>query len=88
MNHLAFAMLESAMLDTPSDRRFSAFVAKVEQLLGVDDLDGDDAIDGYSLDGASDAFDDGATAAEYAADVRARLAALGRVPQNRSEDSP
>lgn len=61
MNHFEFAMHESAMLTpTPWDRWY-----KTACDLAGHDLDGDGDMDGYSLDGASDAFDAGEEPHEY-----------------------
>ncbi len=52
MSHLEFAAIESAQLqDTDWDR----WIRAVERDLGHD-LDGDQDVDGYSMDGAGDAF--------------------------------
>jgi len=66
--HLALAFSESYV--SPRERKWEAWTAKVEKILGHD-LDGDQDTDGYSLDYAHDAFADGLTAEEYAAEVRA-----------------
>jgi hypothetical protein len=51
---------------------FEKWAARVEKILGHD-LDGDHSVDGYSLDDASDAFDSGMEAAEYAGQVNKGL---------------
>ena len=62
MNHLDFALLESAAL---AKNPFEIWAEKVKTIVGHD-LDGDDGEDGYSLDGAFDAYQSGATVDEYA----------------------
>lgn len=48
--------------------KFELWAAKVEKIIGHD-LDGDQQTDGYSLDYALDAFNDGLTPAQYAAAI-------------------
>lgn len=69
MHHLEFAALESAMLETASDRAWSCWVSRVEKLIGHD-LDGDQARDGYSMDFAYDAWQSGIPAAVHAQTVK------------------
>ena len=73
-----FAAIESAQLDgSDADRAWLAFVKRAEKLLGHS-LDGDDYAeviaagrsDGYSLDGAYDAWLAGGTPDTYVAAVR------------------
>lgn len=66
MNHIEFAALESAQLGLS---KWDAWIKHARQLVGHD-LDGDQAVDGYSLDGAHDAFERGETVHEY----------IGRLP--------
>ena len=47
---------------------FEAWAARVEKIVGHD-LDGDQSEDGYSIDGASDAFDTGMSPFQYAAKI-------------------
>ena len=54
---------------SPTERAWERFWAKCEKLLGHS-LDGNDDTDGYSIDGAYAAFDAGATAEQYVAEVR------------------
>src|SRR5690606_37162877 len=53
--------------DTPEEQRFFAWLREVEELMGVETLDGDDDVDGYSLDHASDLHDGGISAQGAAA---------------------
>lgn len=69
MNHLAFAQAESASIDT--DTRWLSWCGRAEDMLGHA-LDGDQATDGYSLDGAFAAFREGASVVEYVLDVQGR----------------
>ena len=69
MNHLEFAAFESR--ETDNDTRWLNFVASAEDMLGHD-LDGDQAEDGYSIDGAYRAFCEGASVVEYVLDVKGR----------------
>ena len=60
--------------DTPFERQYYAWCAKVEAILGHD-LDGNDENEagaGYSLDEALAYFEAGDTPAEYAAEVQSR----------------
>jgi hypothetical protein len=66
MNHLEFTASESAALE-PSDWENWAF--EVEAILGHT-LDGDQTLDGYSQDYASDAWEAGKTPEEHAETVR------------------
>jgi len=62
MNHLEFAAMESAALEeTPWEK----WCSKVEQILGHD-LDGDDDVDGYSLDDAFAIYERGDKPEKYA----------------------
>jgi len=85
-SHLEFAASESAAL-APTD--WERWFARAERLIGHD-LDGDDSeaahaagtADGYSVDGAYDAWRAGLTVEQYAAQVtegkaRAALARIG-----------
>lgn len=51
-----------------SEREFETFIKSVEEIVGHS-LDGDQNCDGYSLDFAHDAFADGLTPSEYAAEI-------------------
>lgn len=72
-SHLEFAAAESAALQPTQWERWTA---QVEKAIGHS-LDGDNSVDamvagnadGYSLDDAYEAFEDGDTVAEYAAHV-------------------
>lgn len=62
--------------ETSRDRKFSRFVSQAERALflkvrpsGGGGLDGDEWIDGYSIDGAYAAFQDGETVADYVTGV-------------------
>ncbi len=78
-----FAACESAALQPTGWERWAE---RVEKMLGFD-LDGDDSeaareagtSDGYSLDGAYEAWRRGDTAEQHVAAVRAAIAALARV---------
>jgi hypothetical protein len=68
MNHLEFAALEArALKPHPWDR----WIERAELLAGHD-LDGDDDVDGYSLDAAHDAFESGMSPETYVAAIRQR----------------
>lgn len=69
MSHLAFARTESTALD--ADIVWLRWCTRAEDMLGHD-LDGDQARDGYSIDGALAAFRDGASVVEYVLDVKGR----------------
>lgn len=69
MNHLQFAAAESA--DLEADIVWQRWCRRAEDMLGHD-LDGDQAADGFSIDGALSAFRDGATVLEYVLDVQGR----------------
>lgn len=71
MTHLAFAQTESLALD--ADIVWLRWCRRAEDMLGHD-LDGDQAADGYSIDGAYDAFREGASVVEYVLDVKGRRA--------------
>ena len=51
--------------ETSQDKRFQEWCDKAAKLLGVNDLDGDEKEDGYSLDSAFDAFTNEITPLEY-----------------------
>lgn len=65
-----YALFLSETYVSPQERAWEAWTKKVEALLGHS-LDGDQEVDGYSLDYAFDFFDDGATPEEYVAEIRA-----------------
>ena len=56
--------------DTESDRRWYAFVARVERLLDITSLDGTDSEEGYSLDSAFEWWESNKTPDSYADEVR------------------
>jgi hypothetical protein len=62
MTHLEFHRLEMEALKPSS---FEIWATRVESILGHN-LDGDQEIDGYSLDGAYVSWESGMTAKEYA----------------------
>ncbi len=65
MNHLELGALESAAIDsTPWEK----WADKVEAALGHS-LDGDQASDGYSVDGAYEAYCQGMSIQQYVAAV-------------------
>lgn len=66
--HLETGLAESRAANVMSD--WEHWCADVERRLGIDNLDGDQIIDGYSIDGAFDAFSRGARPATYAAAVK------------------
>lgn len=78
-----FAASESAALQ-PTD--WEVWAERVERVLGHD-LDGEDSdaarqagtSDGYSLDGAYEAWRSGDSVMQHVADVRAAIAAIARV---------
>lgn len=78
--HPHFALLQSENYVSPRERAWLQWVKKVEGLLGHS-LDGDQDTDGYSLDYAHDAFSDGASAEEYADEVKAEKAEIAKRPQ-------
>lgn len=63
------------MLDEPAaeDRRWLAYAAAIEQKLGHD-LDGDQEVEGYSIDQAYDYFLDGADIEQAVAEFRFSIA--------------
>jgi hypothetical protein len=74
----AYEMGESSK----GERAWLAFVRKVERALKLysyndGNLDGDESEDGYSLDGAGEAFDKGMSVVGYLDQIRRRRAALG-----------
>lgn len=75
LEHPFMDFVASESYVSPTEKRWLAWVKKVEKLLGHN-LDGNQNTDGYSLDFAHDAFMDGATADEYVAEVRIHKAAL------------
>lgn len=62
--------------DTPHERRYFAWLRLVEKALGLKSLDGDEREDGYSLDGAHDAFCEAKTVKEYVQSVKDKMATL------------
>lgn len=82
--HMELGRAESfSALD--ADRDWLRWAAKVEQLLGHD-LDGDERIDGFSIDFALEEFANGMTPEAYAAMVRSRPAYHG--PSDGPPDEP
>ena len=83
---MAFAMQESAQLDSCDE--WLAWVQRAEAAIGHD-LDGDESAparvagksDGYSLDGAYDAFCAGATVDAYVRATKSNPAYRGRAPR-------
>lgn len=75
LEHAFMDFVRSESYVSPSEKRWLAWVRKAEKLLGHD-LDGNQNRDGYSLDFAHDAFMDGVTADQYAAEVSVHKAAL------------
>ena len=69
---------EAESRSAQADRAFDIFVAKAEKLLGLKpgNLDGNEATDGYSIDGAVDAFQEGLTVEEYVEAVKAKQETL------------
>lgn len=66
MNHLEFAASESAALVPTA---WETWISQAERVVGHN-LDGDQRVDGYSYDGAYDAFKAGRTAAQYVRTVQ------------------
>ena len=77
-SHLEFAAGESAAL--ADDTAWSRWCIDAERLIGGG-LDGDETENGYSLDGAYDAYSAGRSAAQYAATVKARPNFAARLDQ-------
>lgn len=67
-----YALLVSESHQSPGDKAWENFCTEAEKLLGHS-LDGDEKIDGYSLDAAYAAFEAGLSAPEYVAEVQAAL---------------
>ena len=65
MNFMEFHRYE---MDALKPSAFEKWADRVEKLIGCD-LDGDQEMDGYSLDFASDEFDRGTSAKKYAEDI-------------------
>ena len=78
-NHLEQWELEKAW-DSSRDVEWAKFCHEVEKLLGIDNLDGDEAngTDCYSLDSAHDAFTARQTPMQYAARCKAMMLARDR----------
>lgn len=70
------AMFAASENTTPT--AWDRWADKVEKLLGHD-LDGDEALDGFSVDGALAAFERGQGAADYADVVRSRKEILQNI---------
>lgn len=64
-----FALWAAENYVSPHERRWERWVDKVEKILGHS-LDGNQVIDGFSLDFAYDAFGTGITADSYADEIR------------------
>jgi hypothetical protein len=60
-----------------SEQRWLKFCSDVEELLELDSLDGDEAEDGYSLDGAHESFEAGRSARDYTRDVSEKRRDMG-----------
>jgi hypothetical protein len=84
MNHLEFAAIEASAL-RPS--AWEIWVDAVERMLSHD-LDGDDAENGYSLDSAYIAWEQGQCAASFASDIKSRAHYTVRLYSNGSGFSP
>ena len=52
------------------DDAFSEWESRVKKILGVESLDGDERVNGYSLDHAWESFSCGITSQEYAREVK------------------
>lgn len=63
MNHIEFGIYESSQ--AVNETEFEKWARKAETIMRHD-LDGDESIDGYSLDSAFDAFNRGFSPEEYA----------------------
>jgi len=79
MNHME--VWENEMYQLCSDNEWLAWAKRVEARLGHS-LDGEEEDDGYSIDGALQAFERGATVEEYSraviqAEISAAIAAEG-----------
>lgn len=63
--------------DTPRDQQWYRWLSEAEKAAGLSTLDGDEAdgADGYSLDGAYDAWEAGQTPEQYVAGIPERKAA-------------
>lgn len=66
---------QSENYESPDERAYYRWVHKVEKALGHS-IDGNEGLDGYSLDTASDYFDAGLTVDEYIAEVHDRQAEI------------
>lgn len=73
MTHLEIWELEKSW-DSSRDVEWAKFCHEVEKLLGIDNLDGDEANgeDAFSLDSAHDFFSDRKTPIQYVERVRAK----------------
>lgn len=74
-DHPFAAFMAGEAYESPEERRWLAWCAKVERVL-CHDLDGNEALDGYSMDGAYAAFEAGLTTAAYAGEVTVAKRAL------------
>lgn len=83
MNHLEFAQSESYV--SPREREWERWVQRVEKLLGHS-LDGNQQRDGYSLDYANDAFEDGLKPADYVFEVRDNQRIIAQIADARAKD--
>ncbi|MGE3712226.1 MAG: hypothetical protein AB7G35_21475 [Hyphomicrobiaceae bacterium] len=59
------------------DRAWIRFIDQVCMRIGVSDLDGDEIVDGYSLDSAYAAFRGGISAEDYASGIRPTATMIG-----------
>lgn len=62
--------------DTPAEVAYFAWLHHLEEALEISDIDGDEKRDGYSLDSASDFYDEGMSVKEAAYMFRVSIAAL------------
>jgi hypothetical protein len=71
LNDHPFAIFMAAESYTsPTEQRWLAWIKQAETLVGHS-LDGDEDVDGYSMDGAYAAWEAGLTPKAYAAEVKA-----------------
>jgi len=70
MNHLEFAEMENYNLSNGRDEHFKKWMDEAASLMNVSDLDGDDEVEGYSLDSAYNACWSMISPSEYASGKR------------------
>lgn len=68
------ALLQSESYVSPEELKWEAWVDALALLLGFKNMDGDQMVDGYSLDWCYDVFTDGCTVADAAAELEASWA--------------